>query len=150
MAQCYYMLQNRRHGKNPTEEELMWILLYVDDSSLVFHSAEKLREAIAVMDATVLRWGLTISTKKNKMLVVGRNDAAQAADSVIMLHGDQLKVVSQFEYLGSIFTPDCTLDAESKHRVAAGNSAFQQLRQANMWSSRALTLSDKMQFFSVL
>ena len=37
--------------------------------------------------------------------------------------------------------------AEIKHRVAAGNSAFQQFRQANLWSSRALTLSVKMQFF---
>jgi len=42
------------------------------------------------MDATFLRWGLTISTKKTKVLVVGRNAAAQAADSVITLCGDPL------------------------------------------------------------
>ena len=84
------------------------------------------------------------------LLVIGRKDAAQAADLVITLRGDQLEVVSQFEYLGSIFTSDCTLDAEVKHRVAAGNSAFQQLRQANIWSSRALTLSVKTQFFQCI
>ncbi len=67
--------------------------------------------------------------------VVGGNAAAQAADSVITLRGDQLEVVSHFKYLGSIFTSDCTLDAEITHRVAAANSAFQKLRQANIWSS---------------
>ena len=104
------------------------------------------------MDTTFVRWGLTISTKKTKVLVVGRNDAAQAADSVITLRGDQLEVVSQFENLGSVLTSDCTLDAETKHRVAAGNSAFQQLRQAKTWFSSALTfkLSVEMQFFQCI
>ena len=44
------------------------------------------------------------------------------------------------------FTSDCTLDAEITHRVAAANGAFQQLRWAGIWISRALTLSVKMQF----
>ena len=35
-------------------------------------------------------------------------------------------------------------------RVVAANGAFQQLRQANVWSSRALTLSVKMQFFQYI
>jgi len=59
---------------------------------------------------------------------------------------DQLQVVSQFKYLGSVFISDCTLDAELTHRVTAANSAFQQLSRVNIWSSRALTLFVKMQF----
>ncbi|DBA66319.1 TPA: hypothetical protein ACH3X2_14336 [Trebouxia sp. C0005] len=102
------------------------------------------------MDATFLRWGLTVSTEKTKVLVVGRNAAAQAAESVITLRGNQLEVVSQFKYLGSVFTSDCTLDAKMTHRVTAANSAFQQLRRVNIWSSRALTLSVKMQFFQCI
>ena len=60
------------HCKNPTEEVLMWILLYGDDISLACDTAEKLREAVITMDATFLRWGLAISTKETKALVVGR------------------------------------------------------------------------------
>ena len=41
-----------------------------------------------------------------------RNAAAKAAGSVITLRGDQLEVVSQFKYLGSVLTSDCTLDSE--------------------------------------
>ena len=53
---------------NSTEEELMWILLYADDTSLICDTAEKLREAVTVMDVTFLRWGLAISTQKGKVL----------------------------------------------------------------------------------
>ena len=53
-------------------------------------------------------------------------------------------MVSHFKYLGSVFTSDCTIDAEITHYVAAANIAFQQLRRANVWSSGALTLSVKM------
>ena len=48
------------------------------------------------------------------------------------------------------FTSDCTLDAEITHRVAAANSAFQQLRWAGIWISRTLTLSVKMQFLQCI
>ena len=82
----------------------MWILMYADDISLACDTAERLRVAVTTMDATYLRWGLTISTKKTKVPVVGRNAAAQAADSVITLRGDQLDVVFQFKYLGSVLT----------------------------------------------
>ncbi len=100
---CYKIDGQLMHCKKPAEEVLMWILMYADDISLACDTAEKLRVAVTTMDATFLRWGLTISTKNNKVLVVGRNAAAQAAESVITLRGDQLEVVSQFEYLGSVF-----------------------------------------------
>ncbi|DBA88751.1 TPA: hypothetical protein ACH3X1_016769 [Trebouxia sp. C0004] len=118
---CYKIDGQLMHCKKPTEEVLMWILMYADDISLACDTAEKLTIAVSTMDATFLRWGLTGSTKKIKVLVVGRNAAAQAADAVITLRGDQLEVVSQFQYLGSVFNSDCTLDAEIIHRVTAAN-----------------------------
>ena len=56
----------------------------------------------------------------------------------------------RFEYLGSVFASDCTSDAEITHRVAAANSAFQQSRRVNIWSSRALTLSVEMRLFQCI
>ena len=55
-----------------------------------------------------------------------------------------------FKYLSSIFTFDCTSNADITHRVDAANSAFQQIRQASIWSTRALTLSVNMQFFQFI
>jgi len=37
----------------------------------------------------------------------------QAETLLITLHGDQAEVVFHFEYLGSVLTSDCTLDAET-------------------------------------
>ena len=69
------------------DEFLMWTLLNAADISLACNHAEKLREAVFTMDATFLRWGLTISANKTKVLVVSRIAAVETAFSV-MLHGD--------------------------------------------------------------
>ena len=55
-----------------------------------------------------------------------------------------------FSLFSFLFTSDCTLDAEITHQVTAANSAFQQPRRANIWSSRALTLSVEVQFFQCI
>ena len=55
---------------------------------------------------------------------------------------------AEVKFLCSIFTPDCTLDAEIHHRVAAANSAFQELQHANIWYSTALSV--KMQFLQCI
>ena len=119
---CYKIDGQLMHCKKPTGEVLMWILLYPDDSYWACDTAEKLRVCHHYgCHISALEDFSTISTKKSKVLVVGRNFAAQAADSVITLRGDQLDVVSHFKYLGSVFTSDCNLDAEVTHRVAAAN-----------------------------
>lgn len=65
---------------------------------------------------------MQLSTKKPKVLSVGKHAAAQDADSVITLRRHQYKVVSQLKYVHSVFTSDCTLDAEITHRVAQNNA----------------------------
>ena len=87
-----------RYCTNPTEEELIWILLYAKYICLICDTAEKLREAITVMNATFLCWGLTTSTKKTKVLVVCRDAAAQNSEPTIMMRGEQLEVVSQLVF----------------------------------------------------
>ena len=57
---CFKIDGPLRHCKNLTQEELMWILLYADNSSLICDTTDKFREAVAVVDATFLYWGLRI------------------------------------------------------------------------------------------
>ena len=135
------------HSRNPTEEDLLWILLYADDISLVCDDIANLSTAVTLMDNTFTQWGLTINTHKTKVLIVGHDAENQAANTNIFIRGDKLEVVSSFKYLGSIFTSDATIDAEVRHRIAAANVAFVRLRKAKVWSTRALTRFTKLQFF---
>ena len=75
------------HSRNPDAEELMWILLYADDISLVCDDIKSLRAAVTLMDVTFVQWGLTISTKKTKVLVVGKDAAEQSPNAVITIRG---------------------------------------------------------------
>ena len=122
----------------------MWILLYADDISLVCDDIESLTAAVTLMDNTFVQWGLTISTKKTKVLVVGRDAECQAPN--IVIRGEKLEVVSQFKYLGSIFTSDSTIDAEVAHRVASASGAFARLHKAKVWTHKTLSLPVKLQF----
>ena len=137
------------HSKHPDAEELMWILLYADDISLVCDDIESLTAAVTVMDTTFVQWGLTISTKKTKVLVVSRPDVAVQSPNIV-IRGEKLEVVSQFKYLGSIFTSDNTLDAEIASRIASANGAFARLHRAKVWTTKALSLTTKLLFLQCI
>ena len=49
-----------------------------------------------------------------------------------------------------MFTSDGKLDTEIAHRVASAISAFARLHQAKVWSSKALSLSSKLQFLQTI
>ena len=102
------------------------------------------------ISCTFVQWGLTISTKKTKVLVVGKDAAEQSTHAVITIRGEVLEVVSQFKYLGSMFTSDGMLNTEINHRVASASGAFARLQQAKIWSSKALSLSTKLQFLQTI
>ena len=62
----------------------MWILLCADDICLACDTAEKLKEAVITMDATVLCWGLTFNTKKTKGLCVDKMQLKLQLQNVII------------------------------------------------------------------
>jgi hypothetical protein len=79
---------------------------------------------VDLLDSTFTEWGLTVSSAKTKLLVVGRDLDAQAAHLNITLRGHRLELVSNFKYLGSMITSDSTLDAEISHRIASAGYAW--------------------------
>ena len=66
-------------------------------------TVDHLRTAVSHMDSTFLQWGLTISTKKTQVLVVGRDIEAQMSNANITIRGDTLEVVSDFQVFGQDF-----------------------------------------------
>ena len=131
----------------PTSEQLMWILMYADDIALISGDAASLKAAIGLLDTVFSDWGLTVSTAKTKLLVIGRDAQTQAANLSIQVHGDTLEVVHKFKYLGSIFMSDGTLDVEINHRIASAGIAWHQLKSGKVWSSKYVTLARKVLMF---
>lgn len=59
--------------RNPTCSELVGILMYAVDICLIADDPDNLGKAIVAVNAAFLRYGLTVSTQKSKVLVVGKD-----------------------------------------------------------------------------
>ena len=65
-------------------EELMWILLYADDFSLVCDGMKSLTNAAPLMNSTFVQ-ALTISTKKIKVLIAAQGAEVQSPSIASMI-----------------------------------------------------------------
>ena len=99
-----------------------------------------------LVDKVFSDWGLTVSTSKTKVLIVGRNAESEAAVLDLHVRGVAIDVVHKFKYLGSMFTSDARLDTEISHRIASASVAWHSLK-AHVWSSKYLTLARKVLIF---
>ena len=121
-----------------------------DDIALITESVAELTGSLDMLDTVFSEWGLTVSTSKTKVLIVGRDAEAQAAELNIEIRGDRIQVVPEFKYLGSMFSADNTLAAEINHRVASASFAWYQLKVSKIWNSKYLTLNRKVSIFRTI
>ena len=139
-----------RECRNPTHDDLVWILMYADDICLIADNPDNLSQAITAMDAAFLTYGLTVSTQKTKILVVGKDAGTHANNLHVLVRDTELEVVSEFKYLGSIFSADNTVDKEVSSRIAKAGYAWHTLKVAKVWSSAKLSLHTKLQYFTCI
>ena len=136
--------------KHPTHDELVWILMYADDICLIADNPDDLEQAIVAMDAAFLTYGLTVSTHKTKILVVGKDAETYGSNLHILVRDTELEVVTEFQYLGSIFSADNSIDRELSNRITKAGYAWHSLKVAKVWSSSKLSLYTKLQFFTCI
>ena len=124
--------------------------MYAADICLIADNPGNLRQVITAMDAAFLTYGLTISTQKTKVLDVGKEAELHAAGLrwEIPIRGAELEVVTEFQYLGSIFSANNTVDKEVNNRIAG--YAWHTLKVARVWSNVKLSLNTKIQFFTCI
>ena len=90
-------------------------LEYADDMCLISDNMDELEMMLQDMNESCSEMGLTISTKKSKIMAVlfslRADNPQQLPQPVqIQLLSDPVSVVSDFQYLGSIITSDCNMD----------------------------------------
>jgi hypothetical protein len=129
------------------EDVLIHALLYADDTALVALNYEDLYVMTCTMIEVTREWGLTVSIDKTKMMVFGDGGDGEVRQPVVV--GDRMiEEVSEFKYLGSVFTSvgDDAKDCRIRANKAWG--CFHRLKK-KVWRQRNLSFDTKMRVFKM-
>ena len=123
-------------------------LEYADDMALVSDSMDALEEILKCLDGACSNLGLTISSKKSKILAVlpPTSSSVQPRDVYLKRDEEPVAVVEEFEYLGSIISQDCTLDREISMRINKASRTFGSLYRV-LWCRKRVKTATKMRLF---
>ena len=102
-------------------------LEYADDMCLISGSMDKLEEMLQDLDESCNEIGLTINTRKTKIMAVAQDQKPSPRQVQLQLADEHVDVVEEFEYFGSIVMSDCELDREINVRIRKASSSFRSL-----------------------
>ena len=122
-------------AQTKTTEELILVLLFADDSSLLVHTEDALQTVVDVFPKAAQAFGLTISLKKTQVLHQNSHNAVYSSPQ-ITINGHPLNSVEQFTYLGNVISNDATITKHVNHRLAKACSSFGRL-QHREWKNHA-------------
>ena len=131
-------------------ESLVTDLEYADDMALLADNWSDLTAMLDSLSTCSKKLGLTISCKKTKSVAVLPYEGPQIQSpvSIHLVPGDEpIKVVSHFQYLGSIVQNDRGMDTEINSRICKATSAFQSLFRT-LWYQRKIKTSTKLRILN--
>ena len=96
-------------------------LSFVDDIEIIGRTTAKVCEAYIRLKREAARIGLRIISTKTKYLLAGDSDYL---GSSVLVDGDNLKIVKEFCYLGTVVTSDNDISSEIPRRIMQGNRAY--------------------------
>ena len=127
-----FNLQRLRSKKN-IEEVIIRDLLFADDAAIVAHTAEDLQTLLDKLSQACTNFGLTISIAKTKVMVQGVDDMPD-----MKINNNQLEIVQDFTYLGSLLTSNLSLEKEIDRRIGKAYTTLSRLTE-RVWENNALT-----------
>ena len=130
-------------GKRDGAFHVTW-LAYADDLLVTAINNQGLEDAMTQLDKTMTRWGMKISPKKSKVLVLGNH--GEGTKPKVTVQNEKLAVVRDFAYLGSILTEDGSLDPEVDSRLTKASKAFEGLRRT-VWRRKELSTKTKVRIY---
>ena len=115
------------------------IIAQADDLILLMDNAEDLQRDIDSPNVACEDFGMNISVGKMKVMHVGK----MKEEVVCFLNGERLGQVSEFTYLGTIFSEDGKLIKEFEDRWRKGNAVASQLR-SHVFNKKELSCDTKL------
>ena len=106
------------------------ILGFADDLDLVGLSFNAMEDAYARLKTEAIRVGLMVNASKTKYMKGrgSKDSSVNPPSTTVLIDGNDVEVVDEFVYLGSLVTADNNTSSEIKRRILAGNRAFFSLR----------------------
>lgn len=111
-------------------------LRYADDTTLLAESVQDLEDLILRVKEESERMGLYLNVKKTKIMTTASNGQVHIA-----IDGEEIEVVKDFIFLGSIIEQDGGCTSKIKRRIALGRGAM--ANTTKIWTNKDLSLSMK-------
>ena len=135
----------RRKVQKNVRKRSLAELQYADDLVILANTAEEAQRMMDTFSNVYSSLGMEVNTTKTKLLIMSFHpQAASATRRYISIDGAPVETVEQFNYLGSLVTANCDLDAEINH-----SHAFFKLRE-RVFGSSDLTIYTKVLVFKAV
>ena len=118
-------------------------LLYADDIVLLNSCPKSLQEALNKVDISCRQAGMKISLSKTKVMKIGR----EPENLDFKLNDVKIEQVSQFTYLGTIFSENGRLDTEIDSRISKAGSVGSQLNRF-IWNKKEVSQKTKLAVYN--
>ena len=102
-------------------------LTYADDIVILADSEEKLQTTLNVWSNELKRRKLHLNQKKSKVMHFTK-DKEQRKPKIVV-DGEELEVVQQFTYLGTVFQANGKITEEIKNRISKASNIYYQLNK---------------------
>ncbi len=98
----------------------IWLLLFVDDLTLMSESEVGLQQQLNVLQQFCVERGLIVNVKKTKVMVFNFIDPCQE----FVFEGDAIEHVQTFKYMGILLKTTSNLDCAVEHLVATSRRSL--------------------------
>ena len=116
-------------------------LRYADDTTLLACTKEELINIIMAVKKESLKFGLRLNVKKTK--VMSNTDLDE-----VMIEGDKIEIVNEFNFLGSSINAEGDSTPEIKRRIVLGKATMTKLKA--LWKNKQLTKVTKIRLVKAL
>ena len=144
------------------------IMMYADDMKLICTNARHLHDFILKLEDVTQKWGLTINVSKTKIMHIQSSnwsapdehwngedwedyDTFSSVDHTtpVILRAEEIEVVEEFKYLGSMLSSEGDLSCEISYRISSALKRFACLTKP-LWKNRYISTDTKLKVYKAV
>ena len=136
--------EDGREGVRWNGEERLADLDFADDLALLSETNQDLQNLTTKLEQFSGKVGLRVSTEKTKAMEVGDNTNHPPLN--ISVNNNQVEIVDQFTYLGSVVSNSGDVEPDINCRIGKAAAVFRRMRK--VWSTSTIDLDTKLRLYN--